>query len=51
MIAEQIGISQRMVEIELKNALAHCAQRLNRKIVQRFGPRLSSSSDGDAGKD
>lgn len=50
-IAEQIGISQRMVEIELKNALAHCAQRLNRKIVQRFGPRLSSSSDGDAGKD
>lgn len=50
-IAEQIGISQRMVEIELKNALAHCAQRLNRKIVQRFGPRLSSSSDSDAGKD
>lgn len=45
-IAEEIGISQRMVEIELKNALAHCALRLNRKIVQRFGPRFSSSSGG-----
>jgi RNA polymerase sigma factor (sigma-70 family) len=45
-IADEIGISQRMVEIELKNALAHCALRLNRKIVQRFGPRFPSSSGG-----
>ena len=43
-IADEIGISQRMVEIELKNALAHCAQRLDRKLVQRFGPRFPPSS-------
>lgn len=38
-IAEQLGISQRMVEIELKQALEHCAGRLDRKVTRRFGPR------------
>ncbi len=38
-IAGQMAISQRLVEIELKHALAHCALRLDRRIVQRFGPR------------
>jgi RNA polymerase sigma factor (sigma-70 family) len=37
-IAERQGISQRLVEIELKHALAHCALRLDRELVQRFGP-------------
>lgn len=37
-IAERQGISQRLVEIELKHALAHCALRLDREIVRRFGP-------------
>lgn len=38
-IAERQGISQRLVEIELKHALAHCALRLDRELVRRFGPR------------
>lgn len=37
-IADQLGISQRMVEIELKRALEHCAGRLDRKVTRRFGP-------------
>jgi RNA polymerase sigma factor (sigma-70 family) len=44
-IAEKLGISQRLVEIELKHALAHCALRLQRKVVQRFGPKLAQGSD------
>jgi RNA polymerase sigma-70 factor, ECF subfamily len=38
-IAARFGISQRMIEIELKSALIHCGQRLGRKIVRRFGPK------------
>jgi RNA polymerase sigma-70 factor (ECF subfamily) len=46
-IATDMEISQRLVEIELKHALAHCALRLNRKIVQRFGPRSLPRRIGD----
>jgi RNA polymerase sigma-70 factor (ECF subfamily) len=45
-IAIQMEISQRLVEIELKHALAHCALRLRRPIVQRFGPRTAQSTAG-----
>jgi RNA polymerase sigma-70 factor (ECF subfamily) len=38
-IATRFGISQRMIEIELKSALIHCGQCLGRKIVRRFGPK------------
>jgi RNA polymerase sigma-70 factor (ECF subfamily) len=38
-LAVRHGISQRMVEIELRRALAYCARRLDREVVQRFGPR------------
>ena len=38
-IARRFGISTRMVEKELKLALEYCAERLDRKVVQRFGPR------------
>jgi RNA polymerase sigma factor (sigma-70 family) len=38
-IAARLGISQRLVEIELKHALAHCALRLDREVIQRFGPK------------
>jgi RNA polymerase sigma factor (sigma-70 family) len=38
-IAARHGISQRMVEIELRRALAHCALHLDREVIQRFGPR------------
>lgn len=44
-IAEQHGISQRMVEIELKRALAYCALRLDREVIQRFGPQPSHASE------
>jgi RNA polymerase sigma-70 factor (ECF subfamily) len=43
-IARQLGVSQRLVELELKHALAHCAQRLNRRVIQRFGPGASTGS-------
>jgi RNA polymerase sigma factor (sigma-70 family) len=47
-IAEQMGISQRLVEKELKLALMLCGARLNREIVQRFGPGASQASKGQA---
>jgi RNA polymerase sigma-70 factor (ECF subfamily) len=47
-IAEQLGISQRLVEKELKLALMLCGARLNRDIVQRFGPGASQASKGQA---
>jgi RNA polymerase sigma-70 factor (ECF subfamily) len=43
-IAERLGISQRLVEIELKNAVDHCAERLDRKVTRRFGPRPRETS-------
>jgi RNA polymerase sigma factor (sigma-70 family) len=38
-IARRFRISTRTVEKELKLALIHCGERLDRKVVQRFGPR------------
>lgn len=43
-IAARFGISTRMVEKELKRALEHCGQRLERKIIRRFGPRPEEES-------
>lgn len=43
-IAKQLGVSQRLVEKELKAALILCGRRLNREIVQRFGPGASQAS-------
>lgn len=43
-IAARYGLSQRMVEMELKVALVHCGRRMGRKIVQRFGPRSPEGS-------
>jgi len=43
-IAEQLGVSQRLVEKELKIALMLCGSRLNRTIVQRFGPGAPEAS-------
>jgi RNA polymerase sigma-70 factor (ECF subfamily) len=43
-IAARLGISQRLVEIELRDALAHCALRLKREVVQRFGPKAPKDS-------
>jgi RNA polymerase sigma-70 factor (ECF subfamily) len=38
-IARSLCLSRRMVEIELKRALEHCARRLGRPVVRRFGPK------------
>ncbi len=43
-LAERFGIPQRLVERELRRAVLHCAARLDRKVVQRFGPRAASSA-------
>jgi RNA polymerase sigma-70 factor (ECF subfamily) len=51
-IAARLNVSQRLVETELKHALAHCALRLNREIVQRFGPSpRDASTKQEADKD
>jgi RNA polymerase sigma-70 factor, ECF subfamily len=49
-IAARLGVSQRLVEMELKLALIHCGRRLGRKIVQRFGPRAAEGSDDQENK-
>jgi RNA polymerase sigma factor (sigma-70 family) len=43
-IAARLEISQRLVEIELKHALEHCAERLGKTRTQRFGPRPRKTS-------
>ena len=43
-ISQRFGISTRMVEKELKAALGHCAKRLERKVIQRFGPGAGKPS-------
>jgi RNA polymerase sigma-70 factor, ECF subfamily len=44
-LAIRHGISQRWVERELRHAVLHCARRLGRKVVQRFGPRPREGSN------
>jgi RNA polymerase sigma factor (sigma-70 family) len=43
-IARRFRISSRMVEKELRRALDHCSDRLNRKSVRRFGPKARKQS-------
>lgn len=43
-IAERFDISVRMVGKELKKALEHCGERLDRRVVQRFGPGAGNES-------
>lgn len=43
-IAAELGVSQRLVEIELKHALDHCAARLGKVVVRRFGPKPRETS-------
>jgi RNA polymerase sigma factor (sigma-70 family) len=43
-LALRFGISVRMVGKELRKALFHCGQRLDRKITQRFGPGAGKES-------
>lgn len=43
-IARRNGVSVRIVEREVKAALLHCAQRLDRHVIQRFGPGAGERS-------
>ncbi len=43
-IAERLGVSQRLVELELKAALEHCAKRFGKKVTRRFGPAPRETS-------
>jgi len=43
-IARRFGISPRMVEKELRRALDHCSERLDRAVIRRFGPRPREQS-------
>lgn len=43
-IADRHGISTRAVEINVQRALEHCARRLEKNPVRRFGPRPAVSS-------
>jgi RNA polymerase sigma-70 factor (ECF subfamily) len=38
-VAMRYGISERLVALELKQAVLHCADRLKRKVVPRFSSR------------
>jgi RNA polymerase sigma factor (sigma-70 family) len=49
-IADHLGISQRLVEIELKHAVDHCAERLGKQVKRRFGPRLRQTSQEEKQK-
>ncbi|WP_298280973.1 sigma-70 family RNA polymerase sigma factor [uncultured Bradyrhizobium sp.] len=43
-IADRLGVSQRLVELELKAALEHCAKRFGKKLTRRFGPAPREAS-------
>jgi RNA polymerase sigma factor (sigma-70 family) len=43
-IAEELQVSQRLVEKELKAALMICGAKIRRKITQRFGPGAREAS-------
>jgi RNA polymerase sigma factor (sigma-70 family) len=44
-IALRYGVSVRIVEREVKAALVHCAGRLGRDVIQRFGPGAGKQSE------
>jgi RNA polymerase sigma-70 factor (ECF subfamily) len=43
-LAAELDVSQRLIELELKQAVTHCAQRLGRPVVRRFGPKARIAS-------
>ena len=44
-LARRFHISERMVDKELRRALEHCADQLERTLITRFGSRPPRSSD------
>lgn len=47
-IADTLGLSRRMVEIELKRAIEHCARRIGHPVTQRFGPKPKQPTKEEA---
>ncbi|RZN15367.1 RNA polymerase [Bradyrhizobium sp. Leo121] len=45
-IADELQISQRFVEKELKAALLICGAKIRRNVIQRFGPNAGEASLG-----
>lgn len=43
-IADRHGVSTRAVEINVQRALEHCADRLGKRPIRRFGPRTPEAS-------
>jgi len=43
-LAERFGISERMIDKELRRALESCADQLERTLITRFGSRAPQSS-------
>jgi RNA polymerase sigma factor (sigma-70 family) len=43
-IADSLGLSRRMVEMELKRAIEYCAGRLGRPVIKHFGPKPPEST-------
>jgi RNA polymerase sigma-70 factor (ECF subfamily) len=43
-IAERLGVTVRTVEIDLKQAVEHCAERLKRRLPDKFGFHRRASS-------
>ncbi len=43
-LAERFGVSTRTIELELRRALDFCAAKIDREVVQRFGPPRRAAS-------
>lgn len=39
-IADRLGVNVRTVDFDLQHAMEHLSQRLGRKVLRRFGPRV-----------
>lgn len=50
-LAAEFGVSERTISKELKIALMQCGQRLEREVIQRFGPRPQKASTITEGTD
>lgn len=47
-IADELDVSQRLIEKELKAALMFCGSKISRNVIQRFGPGAREASNMDA---
>jgi RNA polymerase sigma factor (sigma-70 family) len=50
-LADRYGVTTRTIELELRRALDFCAARIDRKVIQRFGPPRRAASSEEKGRD